>query len=103
MTNKKIYSLEEYTELFENLQQNVDLAKYKVENFKIDNIKKRGVEARALLMNIKKIAHILRQKISSDTNNMPKMKRNFDKEKMAIASEKRKRTIAEKKGLKNGK
>ena len=103
MANKKLYSLEDYNELFENLQENVNLAKYKVEIFKIDGIKKRGVEARALLMNIKKIAHILRQKISSDKNNMPKENRVFDKEKLAISSEKRRKTLAKKKGKNNGK
>ena len=98
MANKQLYELKDYLKLFNLLQENVELAKHKgVDNFKIDGIKKCAVEARALLMNIKKIAHILRQKLSSDYNNMPKEKRNFDKEKMAIASEKRKKTIAEKK------
>jgi hypothetical protein len=97
MANKQLYELKDYKQMFMNLQENVDLARHRVDDFKIDGIKKCAVEARALLMNIKKIAHILRQKLSSDYNNMPKEKRNFDKEKMAIASEKRKKTIAEKK------
>ncbi len=95
--NNKQYSIEDYNYNFKLLQENIDMAKYKVSIFKNEGIKKRGVEARALLMNIKKICHLMRAKIISDMNAMPKKKRTDTEESLAIASEKRKRTIAAKK------
>lgn len=100
---KTSYTWKEYKTDFDILDDNMDRVKYEVNDFKTKGHKRSAINARAILMNIKKMCHILRGKIMTDIKSMPKRKRNDSEESLAVAKEKRKKTIAEKKGIKNGK
>lgn len=88
-----------YTIDFQMLDDNYKRLKFEVDTFKIKGRKRSAIDARAILLNIKKLCHTMRQKIYQDMKNMPIIHRNISKETLEKAAIKRKQTNdAKKKG-----
>jgi len=82
------------------LDKNIKRLKAEITIFKYQKRKRSGIDARAILLNIKKLCHSMRIKIHEDLVNMPVVKRNIPKEIIEQAKEKRRITNEMKKGKK---
>ena len=80
------------------LDKNFKRLKAEITIFKYQKRKRSGIDARAILLNIKKLCHSMRGKIHEDMVNMPVIKRNIPKEVLEKAKEKRRQTNELKKG-----
>ena len=82
------------------LDSNVKRLKAEIVLMQYKKQKRGGINARAILLNIKKLCHIMRIKIHEDMVKMPVIKRNVSKETLEQAKEKRRITNELKKGKK---
>lgn len=88
----------EYDIDLDMLDKNFKRLKAEITIFKYQKRKRSGIDARAVLLNIKKLCHSMRIKIHEDMLNMPIVKRNVSKEVLEQAKEKRRKTNEMKKG-----
>jgi hypothetical protein len=79
------------------LEENQGILSGEIYVFEAKGRKASGINARAALLNIKKIVTKLRKMLNEDIKNLPKHKRNITPEALQAAKEKRQKTIEAKK------
>jgi len=79
------------------LEENQNILNGEIYVFEAKGRKASGINARAALLNIKKLVTKLRKALNEDIKNLPKHKRNITPEALLAAKEKRQKTIESKK------
>ena len=81
------------------LEENLEMLKGELYTFEFKARKKAAINARQILLNIKKLCHNLRLEINDDIKHRHVVKKNITPEAIAIAKEKRRKTNELKKAL----